>query len=261
MSAARSWRWRAEYATDRLRTEGTANLLAAARQLGALRFIAASTVFGYGFGDWGSRVLTEADPFAPPGRGRLETHLAALRHSERRVLGARGIDGIALRYGLFYGPGPASDAIVARLRRRQLPVTAASGPLPWIYIDDAATATIAALELGERATAYNIADGQPVSMTVMLTAMADAVGAPRPRTVPSWLLAAAPFARAVFTSSLAVSSAKANAELAWTPQVPTYTDGLRLMRRHRSLVAGSGCYPVKGAARARTSASRSRRIS
>lgn len=218
-------------ATNRLRTEGTANLLAAARRLGALRFLTASMVFGYGFGDGGGRVLTEAGPFAPPGHGRLEAHLAALRANEQQVLAADGIDGIALRYGQFYGPG-ASDTLVAALRRRRVPVTCSGGPLPWVYIDDAAAATVAALLLGERGTAYNIADDQPVSRTAMLTAMAHAVGAPPPPAVPRRLLAAAPFAQAIATSSLRVSSAKAKAELGWTPQVPTYRDGLPLMARH-----------------------------
>ena len=85
-------------ATNRLRTEGTANLLAAARQLGARRFITQSMVFGYGFGEWACRVPTEAGPFAPPGNGRFEAHLAALRANEEQVLGAKGVDGIALGY-------------------------------------------------------------------------------------------------------------------------------------------------------------------
>jgi nucleoside-diphosphate-sugar epimerase len=215
-------------ATNRLRTEGTANLLAAARQLGARRFITASMVFGYGFGDWGKRVLTEADPFAPPGHGRFEAHLAALRACEQQVLGAEGLDGIALRHGQFYGPG-ASDALVAGLRRRRLPVTRASGPVPWVYIDDAAAATLAALELGERGTAYNIADDEPVSMSVMLTAMATAVGAPRPRAVPGWLLTPLPFGKAIVTGGLRVANTKAKAELGWQLQAPTYRDGIALL--------------------------------
>lgn len=219
-------------ATNRLRAEGTANLLTAAQQLGARRFITASMVFGYGFGDWGGRVLTEADPFAPPGNGRFEDHLAALRANEQQVLGAPHLDGIALRYGQFYGPGPASAALVAALCRRRLPVTRDSGAVPWVYVDDAASATVAALELGERGTAYNIADDEPVSMSAMLIAMAAAVGAPRPRTVPDWLLAATPFAKMIMTGGLRVSNTKAKAELNWTLQAPTYRDGLRLMARH-----------------------------
>ncbi len=78
-------------ATNRLQTEGTANLLAAAAQLGARRFITQSMVLGYGFGDWAGRVLTEADPFAPPSNGRFEAYLAALRANEEQVLAAPGV--------------------------------------------------------------------------------------------------------------------------------------------------------------------------
>jgi nucleoside-diphosphate-sugar epimerase len=219
-------------ATNRLRAEGTRNLLDVAHQLGARRFITQSMVFGYGFGDRGGRVLTEADPFAPPGNGRFEAHLAALRANEQQVLTAPHLDGIALRYGQLYGPGPASDALVAGLRRRRLPVTRASGATPWVYIDDAASATLAALKLGERGTAYNITDDEPVSMSAMLIAMAAAVGAPRPWTVPDWLLAATPFAKTIMTGGLQVSNTKAKAELDWTLQAPTYRDGLRLMARY-----------------------------
>jgi nucleoside-diphosphate-sugar epimerase len=218
--------------TNRLRSQGTANLLEAARQLGARRFITQSIAFGYGYGDWGDRVLTEADPFAPPGHGRFEEHLAPLRDNENMVLGAGGLDGIALRYGLFYGHGPAGDALVSALRSRRLPVTRGSGVLPWVFIDDAAAATVAALDRGTGGTAYNIADDEPVAMATMLTATAEAVGAPRPITVPSWLLIAAPYARTVVTGGLRVSTAKAKAELGWEPRVPTYRDGMRLLAAH-----------------------------
>ena len=109
-------------ATNQLRTEGTANLIAAARQLGARRFLTQSMVLGYGYGDWGGRVLTEADPFAPPGHGRFEEHLAAMRANEQQVFTAGSLDGVALRYGFLYGPGPASDAIIDGLRKRKIPI-------------------------------------------------------------------------------------------------------------------------------------------
>src|SRR6266567_3406652 len=125
-------------ATNILRTKGTANLIAAAHQLGARRFLTQSMVFGYGYGDWGGRVLTEADQFGPPGHGRFEEHLAAMRSNEEQVLRADGLDGIALRYGLVYGPGPASDTLIEGLRRRKLPIVRNSGVLPWVYVDDGA---------------------------------------------------------------------------------------------------------------------------
>lgn len=225
-------------ATNKLRTEGTANLIAAACRLGARRFLTQSMVFGYGYGDWAGRVLTEADPFGPSGHGRFEDHLAAIRSNEQQVFTASGLDGIALRYGLFYGPGPAGDAMIDGLRKRRLPVVRTSGVQPWVYIDDAATATAAALECGEPGVAYNIADDEPVSLATLLTALAEAVGAPKPRAVPRWLLAAAPYAKAVMTGGLRVSNAKATRELGWTLQAPAYRDGIRLLAPHYTQTAG-----------------------
>jgi nucleoside-diphosphate-sugar epimerase len=215
--------------TNQLRVAGTANLLAAAHQVGARRFITQSIVLGYGFGDWGGRVLTEADPFAPPGRGQFEEHLAALRACESAVLGTAGIEGIALRYGFFYGPGPGCDALVTALRRRQVTLTLASGVLPWVYIEDAAAATLAALEHGSPGSAYNIADDEPVSTSALYTAIAEAVGAPRPLSIPGWLVTAAPYAKSLIAGGLRVSSDKAKAELGWKPQVPTYRTGMQLL--------------------------------
>ncbi|HEY9294081.1 MAG TPA: NAD-dependent epimerase/dehydratase family protein, partial [Microlunatus sp.] len=107
--------------TNRLRIDGTANLLAAAEQSGATRFVSQSMVFGYGYGDFGGRVLTENDQFGPPGHRGFEDHLAAMRSAEEQVLGSGQVQGIALRYGLIYGPGPAGDPLVDSLRRRRLP--------------------------------------------------------------------------------------------------------------------------------------------
>ena len=224
-------------ATDRLRTEGTANLIAAARQIGARRFLTQSMVFGYGYGDWSGRVLTESDPFGPPGHGRFEEHIAAMRSNEQQVFAADGLEGVALRYGLLYGSGPAGDAMVDGLRKRRLPVVRNSGVQPWVYIDDAAAATAVAAERGEPGEAYNIADDEPVSLATVVTAMAEAVGAPKPRAVPGWLLAAAPYAKAVMTGGLRVSNAKAVRELGWTLRAPTYHEGIRLLARYYTLTA------------------------
>ncbi|HEV3280779.1 MAG TPA: NAD(P)-dependent oxidoreductase [Acidimicrobiales bacterium] len=210
--------------TDRLRTEGTANLVAAARALGARRLVTQSIVFGYGFGDWGGRVLTEADPFGPPGRGRFEDHVAALRSNEHQVLTADGLIGTALRYGLFYGPGPASANMVDGVRRRRLPVVRRGGPLPWVSIGDAATATAAALHAP--GGAYNVVDDLPVSLSDMITATAQIVGAPKPRVLPEFALALTPYARSVMKGGLMVSNAKAQAELGWVLRAPTYREGL-----------------------------------
>lgn len=219
-------------ATNRLRTEGTANLLAAAERAGAFRFVTQSMVFGYGYGDFAGRVLTEDDPFGPPGHGRFEDHLAAMRAGEEQVLGASHVEGVALRYGLFYGPGAAGDTLVDGLRRRHLPVIRHGGVQPWVYVDDAVTATVAALERGAPGTAYNVADDEPVSFSELITAMAAALGAPKPRVVPSWLLTAMPYAKAMMTGGLRVNTARAKHELGWAPQVPTYLNGVAELAEH-----------------------------
>ena len=224
-------------ATNGLRTEGTANLIAAARQLGARRFLTQSIVLGYGYGDWDGRVLTEADPFGPPGHGRFEEHLAAMRSNERQVFTADGLDGIALRYGLLYGPGPASDVMIGGLRKRRIPVVQGSGVQPWVYVNDAVAATAAALERGRPGAAYNITDNEPASFATVLTALAQAIGAPRPRAVPGWLLAATPYAKALITGGLRVSNAKAVAELGWTLEAPTYREGISLLGHYLAQAA------------------------
>ena len=222
-------------ATNRLRTEGTANLLVAAERIDASRFVTQSMVFGYGYGDFGGRVLTEDDQFTPAGHGRFEEHLAAMRSNEQQVLGATHVQGVALRYGLFYGPGAAGNTLVDGVRRRRLPVIRHGGVLPWVHIDDAATATVAALERGTPGSAYNIADDEPVSLSELITTMAAALDAPRPLVVPSWLLTATPYAKAVMTGGLRVSTAKARDELGWTPTWPTYREGIAALAAHYQL--------------------------
>ena len=218
--------------TDRLRTEGTANLLSAAERCGARRFITQSMVFGYGYEDSGDRTLTEVESFAPKARGAFETHLAAMRSNEDQVLGSPDLEGVALRYGLFYGPGPAGDALVGLLRRRRLPGARPAGVKPWLYIDDAAEATVAALERGKPGRAYNIVDDEPVSFTHLIQAIAAAVGAPKPLVMPEWMLVVAPLARSMMRGDMRVSNALAKSELGWYPAVPTYRDGVERMARH-----------------------------
>src|SRR5262249_4431628 len=129
--------------TDRLRTEGTANLVAAAAALGATRFVSQSIVLGYGFRDHGDRVLDETSPFGRPAADASDPHVAAMRAVEDQTF-ATG-HGIALRYGMFYG-GDAAATLQA-LRSRAIPV-ADGGLLPWVHHDDAAAATVAAIERG-----------------------------------------------------------------------------------------------------------------
>lgn len=218
--------------TNALRAEGTANLLDCARRMGARRFVAESFILGYGFGDWGSRVLTEEQPLAEAGRNAgLEPILASLRSLEDQVLAATragDIEGVVLRYGLFYGPSAGTDVLVRLLRRRQLPLPGGGrGVAPWIFTDDAATATVSALERGAAGAAYNVVDDEPVTLRAFLTELAAATGTPAPYSVPRWLSAiAAPYLTIALTTVLRASNAKAKDELGWTPSVPTYREGI-----------------------------------
>ena len=212
--------------TNRLRTEGTANLLAAAEALGARRFLTQSIILGYGYRDHGPELLTEDTPFGRPAGDRTDPHLAAMRSTERQAFSAP--EGIALRYGLLYG-GDA-ERLGPQFARRRLPV-AKGGVLGWLHHQDAAAATVAALERGRPGQAYNLVDDLPASWQEVFTAMAAALGAPPPRRVPRWLLRlAAPYAAAfLIDTSMRVSNAKAKAELGWRPAYPTYHDGIRAM--------------------------------
>jgi nucleoside-diphosphate-sugar epimerase len=213
--------------TNALRIRGTAHLLEAANTIGAHRFVTQSMVFGYGYGDWGDRLLTERDPFGPHGRGRFEQHVAAMRSAEHQTFSTDGIQGVALRYGLFYGPAGAIEGLIEPLRRRRLPIPRdGGGTMSWIYVDDAAAATVAALERGRAGQAYNVVDDQPVRWREFIDTLAHAIGAPPPRTMPGWLLGLAPYAAAIMTSTLRASNAKAKAELDWEPATPTYREGI-----------------------------------
>jgi nucleoside-diphosphate-sugar epimerase len=214
-------------ATDALREVGTANLLAAARLMGARRFVTQSFFMGYGYGDWGDKVLTEEDPFAPPGQGAFERHLAAMRSNERQAFTADGIEGIALRYGSLYGPGGGTEQMIEMLRRRRLPVPrGGGGTTSLIYVEDAAAATVAAIERGRPGEAYNVADDEPVSWGEFFGAVAKAFGAPQPREIPRWVFRFMPYARAMLMGDHRLSSAKAKRELGWTPAAPTYREGV-----------------------------------
>jgi nucleoside-diphosphate-sugar epimerase len=170
--------------------------------------------------------VTEEDPFGVPERGPTGPHVAAMRSAEEQAF---AIGGVALRYGLFYGPGEPTRAFVDMLRKRLLPVVSGGGGLGnWIELDDAAAATVAALENGRPGTAYNVVDGTPVSWGDFLDEMARLVGAARPRRLPGWLVKlASPYAYSAMTSSMRVSNERAVTELGWTPRYPSYREGLR----------------------------------
>ncbi len=240
-------RHRDMYRTDELRDAGMANLLAAARALGAGRVVVESMHVGYGYGDWGTKVLTEEVPFAPRGRTRaLERHLAGFRALEGQLFEATRagwIEGVSLRFGAFYGPDAGMQAIVELLRRRRLPlVSGGHAVLSWVHHEDAAAATVAALQHGRPGEAYNIVDDEPVAWRDFLGLLAATVGAPAPRSVPGWVVGlAGPYAAAFLSTTLRASNAKARRELGWAPAVSTYREGIpRLIEALRAAHAESG---------------------
>ncbi|NES17271.1 MULTISPECIES: NAD(P)-dependent oxidoreductase [Micromonospora] len=217
--------------TNELRTTGTANLLAAARAVGAHRFVTQSIMLGYGYRDHGPKVITEDDPFGEPVGGLLGGAVAAMRSAEEQTFSADEMEGVALRYGFFYGQDSMTRMMVNLVRKRRLPVASSAGFANFIYLEDAAAATVAALEKGRAGQAYNIVDDEPVRWGDYLDTMAAAFGARRPWRVPSWLLRPIPYVHAMMTTSMRVSNAKAKRELGWAPAVPTYREGIPLVAR------------------------------
>jgi nucleoside-diphosphate-sugar epimerase len=213
--------------TNRLRTEGTEHLLAAAAAAGVERFVAQSYA-GWPYARSGGPVKTEADPLDPePPKGIRETH-AAIRRLERMVIDAGGI---VLRYGGFYGPGSGittGGEQVELIRKRKFPLVGDGGGVwSFVHTEDVATATLAALERGRPGEIYNVVDDDPAPVREWLPALADAVGAKPPRRLPAWLVRrlAGPAAVAVMTESRGASNAKARSELGWVPSRPSWRDG------------------------------------
>lgn len=217
-------RWFA--ATNELRTRGTENLFAAADATGVRRFIAQSYT-GWTNARTGGPVKTEDDPIeSEPAKAQTET-LAAIQFLEETVLAA-SLEGIVLRYGNFYGPG-ASEALVELVRKRQFPIVGSgAGVWSWIHLDDAASATVAALERGKPGV-YNIVDDDPAPESEWLPALAQAVGAKPPLRIPTWLgrLAAGDVVAQWMTEGRGSSNAKAKVVLDWQPAWSSWRQGFR----------------------------------
>lgn len=209
--------------TNLLRIEGTRNLIAAAVAAGAKRFIGGSFAL---MGAAKSGVPADAQDAA-----------AAVRSMESQILEASrsgAIEGVVLRYGLFYGPdNPATIQMIALARRRLLPsIRGDRGQLPLIHVDDAASATVAALDRAPAGSTYDIVDDQPASMSEIAQTIAEAAGARPPMTIPSWLpRLVAPYMARMIALRLPLSNEKARAELGWRPSFPTLREGL-LQTRH-----------------------------
>jgi nucleoside-diphosphate-sugar epimerase len=218
-------------ATNRLRTEGTDHLLAAGRSAGVRRFVAQSYAAGI-FARVGGPVKSEDDPLDPAPPDQVRATVDAIRHLEAAVTGADGMEGVALRYGYFYGPGTTisrgpEGTLVQAIRKRQLPLVGeAGGVWPFIHIEDAAEATVSAIE-GRGRGVYHVVDDEPAPVAEWLPAAAHAVGAGAPRRVPRWLgrLFAGEFATVMMTEARGASNAKAKQELGWTPRHASWRQG------------------------------------
>jgi nucleoside-diphosphate-sugar epimerase len=219
--------------TNRLRTEGTDHLLAAARAVGARRFIAQSFA-GWPFERTGGPVKTEEDPLQASPPKSVTQSLGAIRYVEETVTGADGIEGLALRYGGFYGPGTSlglnpDGEQIEMIRKRRFPVVGdGAGIWSLVHIQDAASATAAALERGEPGL-YNVVDDEPVPVSVLLPELAKTIGAKPPRHVPRWLgrLLAGEGMTIMMTEARGASNAKAKRELGWEPRYPSWRQGFR----------------------------------
>ena len=213
-------------ATNALRIAGTRHLLAAAQAAGVTRFLAQSYT-GWTVARTNSAPATEDEMLDPnPLPAQRET-LTAIRVLELNVLGAP-LTGIVLRYGSFYGAG-VWDALVAMVRKRMLPVIGdGAGMWSWIHVDDAAAATIAALERGEQGI-YNVVDDEPARAAEWIPHLAELAGAKPPLRVPVWLgrLLAGDVVVRMMTDARGVSNEKAKRVLDWRPQWSSWRDGFR----------------------------------
>ena len=207
-------------ATNRLRTEGLDNVLAAARQAGVRRIVAQSFA-PYRYAREGGWVKSEDDPLDPAPPASARQTFAAMSHLDQAVTDAGGI---ALRYGGFYGPG--DEGFTRAVRKRQTPIVGdGHGVMSFVHLNDAAAAAVLALEHDGPAI-YNIVDDDPAPMSDWVPVLAQALGAKPPRHFPIWIarLIAGP-GLTMLTESRGSSNAEARRELGWQPRYPTWREG------------------------------------
>ncbi len=214
--------------TNRLRTEGTANLLEAALAAGARKFIAQSYA-GWPYARVGGPVKTEDDPLDPNPPDVFRTGLAAIRYLESAVPQAKGIEGVVVRYGAFYGPGTSGAWMLDQVRKHRLPIIGNGGAVwSFIHIDDVASATLAAVE-NARPGIYNIVDDDPAPVSVWIPELAKIVGAKPPMHVPVWIarFMVGEAGIIMMTEARGSSNQKAKSTLGWTPRWKSWREGFR----------------------------------
>ncbi|MDQ6769860.1 MAG: NAD(P)-dependent oxidoreductase [Gemmatimonadota bacterium] len=215
--------------TNRFRTEVTDTLLAAARTIGTRRFIAQSYC-GWPYAKRGGPVKTEEDPLDPKPPESFTKTLAAIRYLENKVSSTTFLEVLALRYGMFYGPGTSigkGGAILKMARKRRFPIVGGGGGVwSFIHILDAARATVAAISRGAPGI-YNIVDDEPAKVATWLPALAKAVEGKPPYRIPHWLgeLTIGKAGVSIMTQIRGCSNAKAKRELNWTPIYPSWRIG------------------------------------
>ncbi|WP_167045186.1 NAD(P)-dependent oxidoreductase [Salinibacterium sp. ZJ454] len=210
--------------TNRLRTEGTDHLLAAAEATGVPHFVAQSYAAWNGIRE-GGWVKTERDPVDPMTGTPAEPGMKAIGHVEDVVVKAGGA---VLRYGWFYGPG-ATDGLVEPVRKRQFPVVGGgTGYCSWVHLDDAASATVLAAERQARGV-FNVVDDEPAPASEWLPYLAACAGAKRPMRVPAWLARplAGEVAVTLMTEGRGFSNVKAKRELGWKLRYPSWRQGFK----------------------------------
>ena len=204
--------------TNRLRSEGIDHLLAAAEATGVSYVVAQghASMNGIRRGGW---VKTEEDPL------EVIEGTRAINHLEDVVVKAGGA---VLRYGGFYGPG-ANDDQVMMVRRRLFPlVGGGTGYVSWVHVDDAASATVLAVEQKAKGV-FNIVDDEPAPVSEWLPYLAECAGAKPPRRVPRWLarLLAGEMVVGMMTEGRGFSNVKAKRELGWELRYPSWRQGFK----------------------------------
>jgi nucleoside-diphosphate-sugar epimerase len=215
--------------SNQLRTKGTDILLTAARESGVKRFIAQSYC-GWPYARIGNAIKTEADPLDPNPPAELHATLRAIQHLEQIVTASVQPEGIVLRYGAFYGPGTGmlDRVMLEKIRNRRMPlIGSGAGWWSFVHVDDAAAATVKALEYGRAGSIYNIVDDDPAQVREWLPALAGIIGAKRPFRLPAWIarIVAGEHLVSMMTQVRAGSNRKAKTELGWEPVHPSWRLG------------------------------------
>jgi nucleoside-diphosphate-sugar epimerase len=225
--------------SNRLRTAATDSLLAAARACGVKRMVAQSFC-GWPFAPVGGPVKSEDDPLDPAPPQEMRRTLDAIRYLEHAVTAQDSPKGVVLRYGAFYGPhtGMFDPAAIDQIRRRHVPlIGSGEGWWSFLHIEDAADATVLAVERGEGI--YNIVDDEPAPVRVWLPALAAMVGAKPPFHLPAWLarIIAGEHLVKMMTQARAGSNAKAKRDLGWRPRHSSWRDGFAELAREKVRLA------------------------